>query len=230
MDLWTPTSVETRLFISSCKYKGVWIYLLIFILKNAIGKQLLPGRVQNCYPNVLFPACAQPRTLCGWKPEWDERTGHNPLLKRWGVPLPQAGHWGSGELSKKAAGVRQMSYPMIGAIFTADADVRLLWGHLTKKGAGLLEIPLLVISLPVHQNLWLKAFLLDHRAYLCPSHLSTWVTYLYRCLEDDSSISQQPLLLSSKAKWKKKKFKCFGKTMVISECPFSTSLVEEGCC
>lgn len=29
-----------------------------------------------------------------------------------------------------------MSYPMIGAIFTADADIRLLWGHLTKKGAG----------------------------------------------------------------------------------------------
>lgn len=25
---------------------------------------------------------------------------------------------------------------MIGAIFTADADTRLLWGHLTKKGAG----------------------------------------------------------------------------------------------
>lgn len=25
---------------------------------------------------------------------------------------------------------------MIGAIFTADADVRLLWGHLTRKGAG----------------------------------------------------------------------------------------------
>lgn len=60
MNLWTPTCVETRLSISSCIYKDAWNYLLIFILKNAIGQQLLPGGVHNCYLNVLFPACAQP--------------------------------------------------------------------------------------------------------------------------------------------------------------------------
>lgn len=134
MNLWTPTCMETRLFISSCIYKDAWRYLLIFIFKNAIGKQLLPGRVHKYYLNVLFSACAQP--LCGWKPGGDERTGHNLLPKHWGEPLPQEGHSGSGELSEKAAGVREVSYPMIGAILTADADVRLLWGHLTKKGAG----------------------------------------------------------------------------------------------
>lgn len=229
MDLWTPTSVETRLFISSCKYKGVWIYLLIFILKNAIGKQLLPGRVQNCYPNVLFPACAQPRTLCGWKPEWDERTGHNPLSKRWGVPFPQAGHWGSGELSKKAAGVRQMSYPMSGAIFTADAGVRLLWGHLTKKGAG---------SCRFHSLLYpcqcIRTF---------DSKPSSWITELtfvevifqleLRIFTDVLRMTvpfRSNLYFLVPKQNEKKKFKCFGKTIVISECPFSTSLVEEGCC
>lgn len=74
-------------------------------------------------------------------------------------------------------------------------------GHLKMKDAGSWRC-LLPISLQGHQDLWLKPFLLDHRAYLFPSHLSTWVTYLFRWLEDDSSILQQLLLLSSKAKRK----------------------------
>lgn len=71
-----------------------------------------------------------------------------------------------------------------------------------KESCRFLEMPLPAICLQVHQNLWFKTFILDHRTYLSLPHLPTWVTYLYRWLEDDGSILQQLLQLWSKAKRK----------------------------
>lgn len=44
----------------SSAYTKVPLNLLAFVLRNFTCKQLLSGRVQKCYPNILFPAHAQP--------------------------------------------------------------------------------------------------------------------------------------------------------------------------
>lgn len=123
--------------------------------------------------SCFLPVLSQdPLWLKTWV-EWEKRA--QPPSKRLGVPLPQAGHWVSGELSKKAAGVRQMSYPMISAIFTADADVRLLWGHLTKKGDGLWRCRSLlqpckgIRTFDSKPSSWITV-------YLFPNHLLSYIS------------------------------------------------------
>lgn len=171
-------------------------------------------------PECPVPCLCSARTLCGWKPEWDERPGRNPLLKHWGVPLLQAEHWGSGELSKKAADVRP-SYPTISAIFTADDDVRLLWGHLTKKGAGSWRCHSLL-----HPCKGIRTF---------GSKPSSWITELtfFRVIfQLELHIFTDGLRMTVPfcsnfcclvpKQNKKKYFKCFCKTIVTSEHPFSS--------
>lgn len=72
--------------MSSCIYKDVWIYLLIFILKNAIGKQLLPEALQKCDLNVLFPACAQPGSFVVENLSGVREEGTTPFQKTGGSP------------------------------------------------------------------------------------------------------------------------------------------------
>lgn len=135
MDLWTPTSLETRLFIFFRIYKDAWIYS-----PSSWETPLANSCFQVESRSVTRMSCSLPvlsqdrlwlKTWVGREnkaqPHSETSLGRRPRQCRagpWVVP------------SKKAVGIRQVSYWMICAISTADADVRLLWRRLTEKAAG----------------------------------------------------------------------------------------------
>lgn len=90
-----------------------------------------------------------------------------------------------------------------------------------KERCWLLEMPLLATSLQGHQNLWLKAFLLDHRAYLFRVIFQLELHIFTDGLRMTVPFCSNFCCLVPKQN-KKKYFKCFCKTIVTSEHPFSS--------
>lgn len=217
MNLWAPTSVETRLLISSCIHKDAWIYLLIFVLKNAFGKQLLPGRVQN----VLFPYCAQPGLFVVENHSGMKKQGTTPFQNTEECPFFRQGTKAVESWVRRQQvwdrWVTPWSVPFSQQMLMSGCCGDILQRKVLAPRDATPCYILARTSEPLTQSLPPGSQSLPF-----PKSLSTWVTYLYRWLEDDSSILQQFLLLSSKAKRKKKYFKCFGKTIVTSEHPFSS--------